>query len=268
MQSLAARSEKVIPLSAPSRKPLYLSTSARARITAEGAAIAVRQASAGIYRYPVARIDRIICGRHVDWTGEALALCLSNNITITLLDGRGAAIGSASPRLTHPVALHTALEMWLERADWPARYENWLRKRRMDVLIQSTGRVVAAGRPFCKENFERQKREYVYNGKITATFASVGVSWCRALVVSCLARADLEAQYFGYDAHPLELAEDLSCLLWAELNLDGGSLPIEADSERTQMKFFESWAREHHDRLAAHLGNLKLHVARENKDWP
>jgi hypothetical protein len=268
MQSLASRTEMRTPLGALARKPLYLSASTRARITAKGAAIVVRQAPAGIYRYPVARLDRIICSRYVDWTGEAFALCLSNNITITLLDGRGAAIGSASPRLPHSVAFHSALEMWLEHADWTFRYENWLRKRRMNVLFQSTTRVVAAGRPFCRETFEKQKREYVYNGEITAAFAPIGQSWSHALVLSRLAREGLEPRYFGYDGHPLELAEDLSCLLWAELNLDCGSLPIEADSERTQMKFFESWARERHDRLEAHLANLKLHVARENKDWP
>lgn len=270
MESLTSRTQSIATesLGSTPRKPLYLATSKRIRITAEGEAIAVHQTPAGLSRFPVARIARIICNRHADWSGKALALCLSRQITITWVDGGGNGIGSASPRLATPLSLHHSLEIWLEQPDWDVKHENWLRKRRMDVLLQFTARSLAAGRPFCRETFETQKREFVYNNEISSAFAPVGIGWCHALVVARLARKGLQTRYFGYDGGTLELADDLSRLLWAELNLDCGSLTVTANKERVQMLFFENWARQRQDRLIAHLAHLKRYVAQENNNWP
>ena len=86
-------------------------------------------------------------------------------------------------------------------------------------------------------------------------------------MVSILHRAALSARYWGYDGHPLELAEDLAGLLRAEINLTGGTLLHAATGDREQLLFFENWARLHAGRITHHLAQLNRLVSRENESW-
>lgn len=264
----AAQQRKAHPAQAGSapRKPLYLSTSQPLRVGLDGEALTLKN-DTGTQRFPLARIARIVCNRHVDWSGQALAACLTNSISITWQDGHGAALGGASPRLARPSTLHSALELYLELADWPARYGNWLRHRRMAVLCAAARRAKETGQSFTAEHFSELKREYAYRGQIGPLFPDEGLGWCHAAAMQQLGAEQLLARYWGYDGQPLELAEDLAGLLWAAVNLDCGELPA-AGTPRSRMMFFEAWLHEHCGLLLEHLAQLARHVAQENESWP
>lgn len=263
----AAQQRKAHPAQAGSapRKPLYLSTSQPLRVGLDGEALTLKN-DTGTQRFPLARIARIVCNRHVDWSGQALAACLTNSISITWQDGHGAALGGAAARLATPSLLHPALELYLELADWTGRYGNWLRCRRMAILCAVARRARENGHPFPSETFSDLKREYVYLGRLSPLFPDEGLGWCHAAAMQQLAEEQLLARYRGYGGEPLELAEDLAGLLWAALNLECGGL-AEAGTTQSRMMFFESWLHEHPNLLREHLAHLARHVARENEAW-
>ena len=247
------------------RKPIYLATSQPLRVGLDGEALTLKN-DTGTQRFPLARIARIVCNRHVDWSGQALAACLTHSISITWQDGHGAALGGATPRLATPSALHPALELYLELADWPERYGNWLKRRRMAVLCAAARRAREAGDPYSAERFSELKRDYVYRGRILPHFPDEGLGWCHAAAMQQLSTEQVLARYWGYGGAPLELAEDLAGLVWAAVNFECGVLP-EAGTARSRMMFFEAWLHEHSSLLLEHLAHLARHVARENEAW-
>ncbi len=250
------------------RKPLYLATRNAMRIDADGNHLILRRAGAPVERFPLARVDRIVCNRHADWSGAALAACLAHGIPLIWLDGKSEAVGSALPRVAVASPMTASLESYLELPDWTVRFDNWIRRRRLETLTAWALRSAREDRAPDAEAFQQMKRAYVYNGEFPEVFAAEGRGWCHALVVRHLHLQGLQARYWGYDGQPLELADQLANLLWAELNLDCGSLPAGAPADRTLMLIFETWARRREERLSAHLADLKRHLARENETWP
>lgn len=247
------------------RKPLYLATSQPLKVGLNGEALSLKNET-GTQRFPLARIARIVCNRHVDWSGQALAACLTHDITITWLDGYGNPLGGAAARLAAPCLLHPALELYLELPDWQGRYGNWLRRRRMATLCAVARKAGASGQPFSPEYFSGLKREYVYLGRLSPLFPNEGLGWCHAAAMQQLAAEELLARYWGYGGAALELAEDLAGLLWAAINLECGGLPA-AGTSRSRMMFFEAWLHEHCGLLTEHIAHLARHVARENEAW-
>ena len=173
----------------PPRKALYLATSTPLRIDAEGESLLLRRSAQATARYPLARIDRIVCNRHADWSGNALAL-------------------------------------------------------------------------------DEYKRVYVYNAQLDPVFPELARAWCYAFVVKQLAVAAIANTYWAYDGQPLNLADDLFGLLWAELNLEAASIAAAADQTRTQLLLVESWIARHPGRLPEHLARFRRHLAHENQQWP
>ena len=252
----------------PARKALYLATSDPLRIDSEGEALVLRRRAVAATRHPFARIDRIVCNRHADWSGEALARCLQHGIPVTWVDGHGQLVGSAAPRLAprHPfeILLHT----YLDRPDWPARYANWLRCRRMDILVVVALRAARRNHPLAQHEFDEYKRDYVYNQHLEAVLPPIVRGWCHAFVTRRLTDLGLPGRHWGYDGQPLELADDLTGLLWAELTLECATLAAAADAPRAHALIVESWLACHPTRLPDHLARLKRHLARENAQWP
>jgi len=249
------------------RKPLYLTTPHPAGIDASGDALVLRRDGCAPQRFPLARIERIICNRNANWTGAALALCLNEGVPIVWLDGRGHALGSTQARQTRPFAFITALETYLELPDWQKRFDNWLARRRMETLTAWAMRATLEGRGPDARHFETLKREYVYHGHHPHAFEAEGEGWCHALVVGRLHREGLQSRYWGFDGSALDLASNLASLLWAELNLDCGTLPASTARGIVAAHLFEAWARQREARLLVHLGDLKRHLAREIEAW-
>lgn len=262
-----ARSTAAPRIDTPARKPLYLTAPQPACIDATAECLILRRDGAPIQRFPLSRIDRIICRRNVTWTGTALTHCLGAGIPIVWVDGHGHALGAAQPSSARPFDFATALDTYLELSDWPKRFSNWLARRRLETLTTWALRATRAGHAPDARHFETLKREYVYHGEAPRAFEPEGEGWCHALTVSRLHREGLQACYWGFDGKPLELATTLAGLLWAELNLDCGTLPASAGHDIMLAHLFESWARQREARLLVHLGDLKRHLAREIATW-
>jgi hypothetical protein len=262
----AARSTPAI--GDPPRKALYLATSTPLRIDCEGESLLLRRAAQATARYPLARIDRILCNRHADWSGEALARCLRHGIPLVWVDGHGQALGSASPRLGRVQPFDALVDSYLERADWRSRYDNWLKRRRLDILVLTALRAVQAGHALTQAEFDEHKRAYVYKGELDAVFPEFARAWCHAYVLKQLAIAGIAATLWGYDGQPLDFGDDLCGLLWAELNLEAASLAAAADQTRTQLLLVESWIARHPACIPEHLARFRRHLAHENQQWP
>ncbi len=252
----------------PPRKALYLATSTPLRIDAEGESQLLRRSAQATARYPLARIDRIVCNRHADWSGNALALCLARGIPLVWVDGHGTALGSAGPRLATAQPFDALLDSYLERPDWCSHYDNWLKRRRLDILVLTALRATHAGQPMSQADFDEYKRVYVYNAQLDPVFPELARAWCYAFVVKQLAVAAIANTYWAYDGQPLNLADDLFGLLWAELNLEAASIAAAADQTRTQLLLVESWIARHPGRLPEHLARFRRHLAHENQQWP
>lgn len=265
MPTLAQRTR--IATNLPDRKPLYLLSHDTARIDAGADHLLLQRTSAPPMRFPLARICRIICTRHLNWTGTALALCLRQGIPITWVDGHGHALGSTQTRYAQPLPFSTLIETYLELPDWPRRFTNWRARRRLETLTTCALRAAKSGRNFDQHQFQALKREYVYNGQHPLAFHPEGEGWCHALAADRLHREGLQGNYWGHDASRLALTDELSALLWAELNLECGTVPVEADQPIVIARLFESWARQRQGRLMEHLGDFKRHLSREVEEW-
>lgn len=251
----------------PARKPLYLLSPAPARMDANADHLVLRREAGSPIRFPLARICRVICNRHLAWSGAALALCLAEGVPITWVDGHGHALGNTQTHYAQPLPFATLIETYLELPDWPQRFANWLARRRLETLTTCAKRAAETGHGLDATSFQALKREYVYNGVHPQAFDADGEGWCHALAVDRLHREGLQACYWGFDASQLELAAALAALLWAELNLDCGTLPASADRGIVVARLFEAWAHQREARLLLHLGDLKRHLAREIEAW-
>lgn len=264
--TLAARHRPLL-VDTPARKPLYLATRDPLRIGAQADSLVVHQATKSVRRFPLARIDRILCGSQADWSGEALALCMASGVTITWISGRGDVLGQCAPHQGDSASRTAQLERFLEHPDWAARYSNWLRGRRMTVLADWASARTREGNGPGETQWMQRKRDYVYKGMLAEVFDADARGWCHAWTVARLCEAGLAVRYWGYDASPLELADDIAGLLWAEVNLAAGALAHGAGGGREGLLFFENWTRLNPGRAADHLAQLNRFVARENDTW-
>lgn len=251
----------------PDRKPLYLLGREPARIDAGDDHLLLRRATSHVQRFPLRRICRIICNRHLSWSGSALTLCLREAVPITWVDGHGHALGGTQPRHAEPLPFSTLIDTYLELPDWPKRFANWRARRRLETLNICAQRAAEHGRGLDADSFHGLKREYVYNGDHPLAFCPEAEGWCHALTLDRLQREGLQGSYWGYDGTRLDLATELAALLWAELNLDCGTLPAGTDQGIVVARLFESWARQHEARLLHHLADLKRHLLREIDAW-
>jgi CRISPR/Cas system-associated endonuclease Cas1 len=87
----------------PSRKPLYLVGPAPARVDAGADHLVLHKGAGCPMRFPLARVCRIICTRHLTWTGAALSLCLSHGVPITWVDGHGHTLGTTQSHYAQPL---------------------------------------------------------------------------------------------------------------------------------------------------------------------
>ena len=265
MPTLAQRIKTATDL--PARKPLYLLGHEPARIDAGADHLMLRRATGNPIRFPLARVCRIICTIQITWTGSALSLCLREGVPITWVDGHGHALGFTQTRYAQPLPFSTLIETYLELPDWSRRFENWRARRRLETLTACAKRAAEKGFGLDALGFQELKREYVYNGEHPIAFNPEGEGWCHALAIDRLHREGLHGCYWGHGATRLALADELAALLWAELNLECGTIPAGAGQGIVIAHLFESWAHQREGRLLQHLGDLKRHLSREIETW-
>lgn len=249
------------------RKPLYLMATTPARLDAGTDFLTLYRCDAPVQRYPLARIGRIVCSQHVDWSSRAMIRCLTAGIPVLWVDGRGHALGCAQTCSPKPSPVATLVETYLELRNWQQRFDNWLARRRLETLSTVAIEAARYGHEIDACHFEEFKRDYVYHGHHPLHFAEEGQSLCLALTVERLQREGLQSVHWGYEGVPLELGHALSSLIWAELNLACGTLPASAEQDRLVTHLFESWSHRREVRLLHHLADLKRHLAKEIAAW-
>lgn len=239
-------------------RALYLGSREHKRVSCTAEALVLTNARAQIMRYPVARVARVVSSADVvDWSGPALALCMRAGIGITWLDAKGSAVGSIYPQQRTLTPLATALELWAESPAGPASYQNWLRARRMNVLMRwGKERTATDPAAISPQQWESTKREWVYGRQFTTHLPGGLRSLCLAYVAAQLSAWGLPPRLWGPRLEGLDLDEDLCELLWAEMNLGSGALADKAEANAELTTLFERWSARNASALALHLSSL------------
>jgi len=238
----------------PGARCLYLGSRERKRVTCTAEALVVTNASAQTQRYPVARVARVVSHADlVDWSGQALALCMRAGIPITWLDTHGQPVGSVYPQIRPTLSLQTALEVWSEHEQGVQRYQNWLINRRMAVLMQWHGQHASSISP---QQWENTKREWVYQAQFSVHLPLALRGLCLAYVAAQLASVGMVPTLWGPKLEGMDLDEDLCQLLWAEMNLCAGTLANKVQEDATRIAMFERWSTQNAAALCVHLAHL------------
>ena len=234
-------------------RALYLGHRDKKRVSCTDEALVVHNDRAQTLRYPLARVARVVSSTVVDWTGDALAQCMRRGIGISWLDAKGQALGTCYPRVRQNQGLATALELWLESPGGIDQYTQWLRARRMNVLINWAKTQPYQAAPAL---WETLKREWVYGGRINAHLPEALHGRLAAFVDSQLAEHGTPPLLWGAETQPVNLDDGLCSLLWAEMNLGTGSLADQASQDADLAALFERWATRNGAALILHLGSL------------
>lgn len=251
---LKSQAPKRSPQPGPGARALYLGSREHKRVTCTDEALVVTNARAQVMRYPVARVARVVSSADVvDWSGAALALCMRAGIGITWLDTRGEALGSIYAQRRNTASLATVLELWAQRADGVALYQNWLRARRMDIVVRWGEAQSSRVTP---QKWEATKREYVYGCQFAVHLGAPLRDLCLAYVAAQLNSHGLTPQLWGPRLEGMDLDEDLCQLLWAEMNLTTGALADQSTEPATATELFERWSARNASALTLHLVHL------------
>lgn len=233
-------------------RTLFLGSSGLKKVTCTDAALVVHTAKAQVLRYPINRISKVICcAEAVDWSGQALALCMANNISLTWTNTMGIAVGSAFPLMARPLQLQTNLEIWLDSEGGHEKYQTWLKSRRLVVLTKWS----ELNKPSPKE-WEDLKRSWVYREELVEHLAPQLRSHCVSQVASVLADEGLSPNFIADKLELIPLVTDLAYLLWAEMNLCYGELATEFETEFELANLFDKWMSQNGGTLYAHIHNL------------
>jgi hypothetical protein len=137
----------------------------------------------------------------------------------------------------------------------------------MAVLLRWAIRRKQAANPVDAGQWSELRRQWVYGAQIETALDPALQGWCRCLVVARLTGAGLRTRYPGFAGHCLELGEDMTALLWAELALESGALASRAGNSAATALMFEAGAhvRVHH--LHEHLGQLQRFAIETIETW-
>lgn len=245
----------------PGARCLYLGGREHKHVSCTAEALVVTNASAQTLRYPVVRVARIVSSAEaVDWSGQALALCLRAGIGITWVDKHGQVTGSTYTQTRRTTRFATALELWTELPEGMDRYQNWLKKRRMDILMRWRDSQPTTVSP---QQWESVKREWVYLQTFTEHLPKPLRGLCLAYVAAQLNGYGIAPRLWGPRVENINLDEDLCQLLWAEMNLAAGVLANGASDDTTVTAIFERWSARNASALTVHLADLHRTALKE-----
>lgn len=242
-------------------RALYLGGGDRKTVTCSAEALVVRNERQQTLRYPLARVARVVSSTGVTWSGAALALCLQNGIGISWVSAKGEALGTCYPHQRCPPVLATALELWLEASLGAERYQDWLRGRRMDVLVRWARTGPGGVGP---QQWESAKRAWVYAATFRQHLPAALRGHLLAYVGSRMARAGAPPLLWDCGGTPVHLDADLCQLLWAEMNLGTGDLADNTGAEGEIVALFERWIACNGAALELHLSSLQRTALKAN----
>ena len=252
----------------PAPRPLYLNTAEPLQLSVQTDSLRIRQTGHAPRRIPLSRIERVLCNHNTHWHGSALVAFLEAGIPVCWVGRDGDIIGMAIADNATAESLHGAIEHYLRQPDWPEHYANWLRHQRLRLLTAWARETAHAnGNPDGRidaHRFRDLKRSVVYQGRIDTTLDPYIRSICHAHIIERLHEHGLWPRYHGDAGTALELADDLTHLIWIALNLEHGGMSPEG---RTAVRMTEGWLAENAHQSERHLNDLKRHIAQERNGW-
>lgn len=244
-------------------RTLYLAAAQRMRITSTGEALVVTREDGSVLRFPVLRVLRVVCAASSDWSGAALSLCMQRGIVVSWLQGNGECAGWLWPHSARSTPTNDGLEWLAEQPDGAHRYGNWLRRRRMAVLLRWARRCAETGVRVAAPEWEVAKRRYVYRGEVAARLPALLRGFCDAFVATHLVGEGLMPRQWAAGGSAIDTVADIASLLWADMNLSSGQIAEAATRPGEAAALFERWIGANAGELHQHLADLKRFVARE-----
>ena len=245
-------------------RTLYLRAAACERVDAVDDALVIVTQRPGEplrrLRFPLQRVARVVCSTTVDWSGAALRLCMQRRLSICWLDHQGDALGSLHTHQAQNAPFASALDLLLATPPGHEQYQHWFKARRMQVQLQ-WGRT--DGVAISPQQWEATKRSWVYRAQLSAHLPSALQGLIAAAVAQQLQAHGLLPVQLGPGGEPVLLAQDLTCLLWAEMNLCCGTLADQAGAGPESVMLFERWQARNASALLLHLLSLQRLANRE-----
>lgn len=242
------------------RRPLYIVARDHVQVRARDEFLVVQQDRYPARHFAFAKLDRVVCNSHVDWTGEAMTRCLKHRVTISWLTTNGELLGYCAPKMRDHEPLHACLERFATIPGAHIRWENWFRHRRMVVLSKWAEFAEKAGDPVTQRAFRELSRTYVYWRQSPLRLAAELFGPFQSLILARLTREGAQCRYTGRQDTTLDLLDELTLLLWGQANLDAGSVAGIVHERKLQWQFLESWQRAQFATLEEHLVTFKLFV--------
>jgi len=248
-------------------RTLYLASTHPLRVTSTGEALVVACTDGPVQRLPIRLLHRVVSGPSTDWSGAALALCMQHGVTISWTGPGGEPAGHLWPQQPRPLELATLLHA-LAGSDhhWPEAYGNWLRCQRLQVLHLWRRQRAQAGQPVGVAEWQAAKQHLVYRNQVPEQLPQLLRGMAAALVVARLADGGLRAHYWACTGQPIALADDITCLVWAEMNLCAGPLAAAIDNPRVAATLFERWAGTCAGAVYQHLASLRAQALRQRNE--
>jgi hypothetical protein len=247
------------------RRPLYLGMRLKARVDVDGLALRVRSATRAEARYPLSRVSRVIASARVQWSAEALEACLEAGIPVVIMAPNGAPLGLVHPACVRASRFSEDMDEFLDRPDWRAIYENWLRAARMRILREWRAGRDAAGNPLGPREYGEIVRKLVYGPADASPFEGETGVWraaLHALASVALRGAGLQPVSWGAGGTVLNLLEDLTRLLELRLRLEvRGEMEHGFAGEAVVLKVFHAIS----ERLEVEAGRILVSLARRVK---
>jgi len=252
------------PVTLP-RKPLYLIGREALEVRAEDGSLAVFRARVPAGRFPIRRVSRIVATSRVHWRGEAFALCFEHGIPVVIIDAAGGVRGVCTPACRRLSPFSELLDELTAESHWRIGYESILRHlRSRELRVWEQER--AASNPLAPAERSAWIRCYVQRAEppVSPTFDCRGA--VRAIVERQLHRASARGQYWAIGGEILDLAGDLTAILYGRLLMRAGGLFARLDG-RGAVHMFESDAFDLAPQATRLLGSLLRGLLRRADRW-
>jgi hypothetical protein len=245
-------------------RTLYLASSERLRVTSTGEGLVITREDGAVQRIPASRLLRIVCNTRAEWSGAALALCMERGVPVSWLGHDDQPLGHLWPRRPHTSPLGELLDcLASDHPGWAESYDHWLRRRRLRVLQAWASARQDAGSPVAPAEWQRAKQAWVYRAEPGAVLPPVLLGMAAALVAVQASAQALQGHYWCASGGPIALADDVTCLVWAEMNFHAGPLAAAIDQPREAAALFERWSGTCTGIIGEHLSSLQAHARRE-----
>lgn len=245
------------------RLPLYLCMPEPVQIDTDGPAFVVKRRDQAPTRYPFSRVARIIAGRNVAWTTGAITACLEQDIPVVFLDRTRTPAGYLQSRQRQPSRLDGAIAELLDRPDGLEYYAQWLRAERMRILTDWR-KNSESGQQLSEDAFRLLIHRHVYQQEdplLEFATAELIQSAVYAYALQQVQRCGARPLYWGYNARPLHLANDLATLLMLQLYLEMYGLGRSIHgSDAVLLTILHQFLDKLKLQSQIHLGSLHKHV--------